>query len=90
MFLIALARPRYDGQGNVTFLGKIGVWPFVKEFPIARNSHNRPKGTMETKSIIVNREVMREYLIEKVVPAIQAVWPQEDANKVIFNQQDNA
>lgn len=29
MFLTAVARPRYDTDGNVTFSGKIGVWPFV-------------------------------------------------------------
>lgn len=30
MFLCALARPRYDADGNCTFDGKIGVWPFIK------------------------------------------------------------
>lgn len=31
MFLTALARPRYDAEGNCTFDGKIGVWPFVTQ-----------------------------------------------------------
>lgn len=30
MFLCALARPRYDANGNCKFDGKLGVWPFIK------------------------------------------------------------
>lgn len=33
---------------------------------------------------------MRQYLIEKVILAIQDKWPQEDRDKIIFIQQDNA
>lgn len=33
---------------------------------------------------------MREFLIQKVIPAIQSKWPREDAGKTIFIQQDNA
>uniref|UniRef100_A0A8I6Y6P5 Transposase n=1 Tax=Hordeum vulgare subsp. vulgare TaxID=112509 RepID=A0A8I6Y6P5_HORVV len=51
MFLTAVARPRWDSEGNVTFSGKIGIWPFVKEVPAHRKSENRPRGTIETKSI---------------------------------------
>ena len=51
MFLTAVARPRYDAQGNVTFSGKIGVWPFVKEVAAVRRSDNRERGTIETKSM---------------------------------------
>jgi len=90
MFLTAVGRPKYDEEGNLTFSGKLGVWPFVKEVPAARRSQNRERGTLETKSIIVNREVMRQYLLEKVIPAIKDKWPQEDAHKTIFIQQDNA
>jgi len=90
MFLTAVGRPKYDEEGNLTFSGKLGVWPFVKEVPAARRSRNRERGTLETKSIIVNREVMRQYLLEKVIPAIKDKWPQEDADKTIFIQQDNA
>lgn len=46
-----VARPRREAQGNVTFSGKTGVWAFVKEVPAARKSHNRSRGTLETKSI---------------------------------------
>jgi hypothetical protein len=90
MFLTAVGRPKYDEQRNLTFSGKLEVWPFVKEVPAARWSRNRDRGTLETKSVIVNREVMRQYMIEKVIPAIEEKWPREDADKPIFIQQDNA
>nr|XP_051185546.1 uncharacterized protein LOC127299597 [Lolium perenne] len=90
MFLTAVARPRFDSAKNVTFSGKIGVWPFVKEMPAQRKSGNRPKGTLETKNVKVDRDLMREFLIEKVLPAIRAAWPVEDAGQTIFIQQDNA
>ena len=88
--MTAIARPRWDSEGNVTFSGKIGIWPFVKEVPAQRRSDNRPRGTIETKSIKVDRKVMREFLIEKVLRAIQAVWPESDAGQTIYIQQDNA
>uniref|UniRef100_A0A452XE60 Uncharacterized protein n=3 Tax=Aegilops tauschii subsp. strangulata TaxID=200361 RepID=A0A452XE60_AEGTS len=54
MFLTAVARPRYDAEGNMTFSGKIGVWPFVQEIPAARRSEYRARGTIEMKSVNVN------------------------------------
>jgi len=67
MFLTAVARPRYGDGGVVTFDGKIGIWAFVKETPATKNSRNRDKGTLELKSMKVTRDVMRDYLIEKVI-----------------------
>lgn len=90
MLLTVVASPRRDAQGTVIFSGKIGVWAFVKEVPAARKSQNRARGTLETKSIIVNRNVMREYLIEKVIPAIKSCWPHDAVRETIFIQQDNA
>jgi hypothetical protein len=90
MFLTAVARPRFDAQKKVIFSGKLGVWPFVKETTAIQRSENRERGTLETKNIIVNREVMRRYLIEKVVPAIQEMWPEDSRGQPIFIQQDNA
>ena len=29
MFLTAVAKPRYNEDGEMTFDGKIGIWPFV-------------------------------------------------------------
>jgi hypothetical protein len=74
----------------MTFSLKIGVWPFIKEIPAQRKSKNRPRGTLETKSITVTRDVMRDFIIDKLLPAIQATWPAEDAGQTIFIQQDNA
>ena len=45
---------------------------------------------MITKTLKVNRDTSREFLIQKVLPAIQAVWPQELAGETIWIQQDNA
>jgi hypothetical protein len=56
----------------------------VKEVPAARWSRDKDRGTLETKSVIVNREVMRQYMIEKVIPTIEEKWPREDADKPIF------
>ncbi|XP_044958187.1 uncharacterized protein LOC123409314 [Hordeum vulgare subsp. vulgare] len=91
MFLAAVARPRYDMQGNCTFDGKIGIWPYVEWKPAQRRSPNRPRGTLELKPCDrVGMEKSREYLITKVLPAIKEKWPQEDRCKPIFIQQDNA
>ncbi|XP_041995652.1 uncharacterized protein LOC121745762 [Salvia splendens] len=55
-----------------------------------RKSKNRAKGTLETKPISsVNKSVMRDCIINRIVPAIKAKWP-EWASKEIYIQQDNA
>ena len=38
----------------------------------------------------VRREISRSFLIAKLLPAIVTKWPQEDARKTIWIQQDNA
>uniref|UniRef100_A0A8I6X937 Uncharacterized protein n=1 Tax=Hordeum vulgare subsp. vulgare TaxID=112509 RepID=A0A8I6X937_HORVV len=90
MFLTAVAKPRYNDDGEVTFNGKIGTWAFVEETEAVRKSKNRAKGTKELKSVKVTRNVSRDYLINKVIPAIQDKWPDEDEGATIFIQQDNA
>ncbi|XP_074291911.1 uncharacterized protein LOC141618730 [Silene latifolia] len=91
MFLVAMARARYDCDGNETFSGKIGVFPLITKEPAIRRSRNREAGMLVTKPIpSVTREVIRSFLIEKVVPAIKAKWPIEDMGGTIFIQQDNA
>jgi hypothetical protein len=90
MFLTAVAKPRYGANGDEIFDGKIGTWAFVKEVAALKKSKNRPKGTLELKTVIVNREVMREYMCKKLIPAIQDKWPDEDLRRTIFIQQDNA
>ncbi|XP_047079445.1 uncharacterized protein LOC124690046 [Lolium rigidum] len=84
------AQPRYGKDGLVTFDGKIGTWAFIKETPAVKKSKNREKGTIEIKPVKVTRDVMRNYLCELVIPAIQDKWPDEDEGRTIFIQQDNA
>lgn len=45
---------------------------------------------MELKNLNVTRDVMREYLCEKVIPAIVEVWPDDGDVGTIWIQQDNA
>jgi hypothetical protein len=90
MFLTAVAKPRYGEGFRHTFDGKIGTWAFVKETAALKKSKNRPKGTIELKSVKVTRDVMQDYLIKKLIPAIQEKWPDEDEGRTIRIQQDNA
>ncbi|KAM0853409.1 hypothetical protein ACQ4PT_051104 [Festuca glaucescens] len=46
MFLAAVARPRFDANGNVVFDGKLGIWPFTYQEAAKRKSKNREAGTM--------------------------------------------
>ncbi|ETV78561.1 hypothetical protein H257_08066 [Aphanomyces astaci] len=88
MFLAAVARPRYDvGRGEM-FNAKLGMWPFVQLSPAARNTRNRPAGTMVTTLVNVNAVVYRDFMIHKVVPAIKASF--SSAHKHIVLQHDNS
>lgn len=91
MFLAAIARPRFDLDGNEIFSGKIGIFPYVTKEAAKRCSVNRVAGTLVTKAITsVGRDMSRSFLINKVLPAIQEKWPPGDANTLIYIQQDNA
>ena len=91
MFLAAVARPRFDDDGNCTFDGKIGLWPFVHQVPAQRKSKNRPAGTLETKCINVKREVYTQFMYDKVLPATIAKFPLDkaDCTQTVYIQQDN-
>ncbi|XP_074289164.1 uncharacterized protein LOC141614305 [Silene latifolia] len=53
-------------------------------------ARNRPRGTLETKPIeSITKVVIKECLIQQVIPAIKRVWP-EGLSKHIYIQQDNA
>ncbi|XP_042003691.1 uncharacterized protein LOC121752640 [Salvia splendens] len=66
------------------------IFPFTTKEPAQRKSKNRAKGTLETKPIqSVNKDVMRDCLIHKIIPTIKAKWP-SNISKEIFIQQDNA
>ena len=91
MFLCAVARPRYDFCAKQNFDGKIGIWPFTKIEPAQRSSANRPAGTLVTKPVtsVTNIEY-RQFLIQKVLPAIKSKFPTLPEGKSIKLQQDNA
>ncbi|XP_074373603.1 uncharacterized protein LOC141713943 [Apium graveolens] len=85
------SRPRFDSEGNETFSGKIGIFPYITQEPARRNSVNRVAGTLETKAITyVGKNLSRSYLINKVLPAILEKWPFDDENITLVIQQDNA
>ena len=88
MFLCAVARPRYDTNKNAWFDGKIGIWPIGKWEPVKRKSKKRAKGTPVWKNQLINRDVYREYLIQKVLPVVKEKWPRN--NTRIQLQQDGA
>ncbi|KAF0749807.1 hypothetical protein AaE_006917, partial [Aphanomyces astaci] len=63
MFLAAVARPRYDEARGMYFDGKLGIWPFLEFAPAARNSRNRPAGTLVPSLVNVDADVYRNYVI---------------------------
>lgn len=89
IFLVAVARPRFDTDGDVIFDGKLGLWPFIEKVAAKKNSKNRPKGTMETKSVNVDRKMYKKMLLDKVLPSIFSKWPAKNPWK-IKAQHDNA
>jgi hypothetical protein len=75
IFLCVTYRPRFE-NGVCTFDGKIGCFPLVTSERAKMSSVNRPTGTMEVKPITpITRDVIRQFMIEKVLPAIKANWP---------------
>jgi hypothetical protein len=57
-----------------------------KRLPLLKKSKNRPKGILELKLVKVRRDVMRDYLIKKLIPAIQEKWLDEDEGRKIWIQ----
>lgn len=90
MLLAGYARPFYNDQNECTFDGKIGIYAFVTNEPAKRKIPNRPRGTIVTKVMTpVNRDVIRRYLIDKMLPDIKAKWSVEQRHETIWIQQDN-
>ncbi|KAJ0391779.1 hypothetical protein P43SY_012138 [Pythium insidiosum] len=87
MFLVVVARPRWDAHKKQLWDGKIGVWPFVVYEPAQRSSKNRAKGTLELKTYTVDREIYRACLANSVIPEIKRRWP---SGRRVRLQQDNA
>ena len=92
MFLVAVARPRFDELGEVTFDGKIGCWPFIERRAAQRDSVNRPRGTIVTKPLNVTKMIYKRFIFEKLLPAINQNWPRGNIREIqsIKIQQDNA
>ncbi|KAG2634225.1 hypothetical protein PVAP13_2NG155506 [Panicum virgatum] len=90
MFFGGQSRPWLNDQNVCVFDGKIGIYAFVTTEPAKRKSPNRPRGTPITKPITsVTRDVIRRYLIDKMLPDIKAKWPAEGRHETIWIQQDN-
>jgi hypothetical protein len=69
------------------FDGKIGCFPLVTFEQAIRGSHNRLRGEQVIKPIqSITREVIRDFMINKVLPTIRAKWSREDMSKPIFIQ----
>ena len=60
---------------NAWFDGKIGIWPIRKWEPAKRSSKKCTKGTPVWKNQSIMWDVYREYLIQKLLPAIKQKWP---------------
>ncbi|WCJ18144.1 hypothetical protein M5689_000519 [Euphorbia peplus] len=76
MFLAVIARPRTDFDFGMSFDGKIRIWPLVYKEAAKRNCRNRSAGMVVTKPILsVTKEVIRSFMIDKVLPYIQEKWP---------------
>ncbi|KAM3192852.1 hypothetical protein ACQJBY_069810 [Aegilops geniculata] len=91
MFLAAVARPRYDDDGVMTFDGKIGILPFTYQDFAKRRSPYRERGEEVTKVLpSVTKGVSRDYMVNKLLPAIKALWPASERGRTIYIQQDNA
>lgn len=91
MFLAAVARPRFDANGNVVFDGKLGIWPFTYQEAAKRKSKHRDAGTIVTKVLpAVTQSVSRDYMINFLLPAIRQRWPAAERGTTIWIQQDNA
>jgi hypothetical protein len=92
MFLVAVARPRFDDDGGLLFDGKIGCWPITEQTPALRNSINRLAGTMVTRTVNVTAIAYKLLFFDKLLPAIREKWPCGNIQEVkhIRLQHDNA
>ena len=90
MFLCTVARLGFNPSANSWWDGKLGIRPIGDWEPAKWKSENRPKGTLVWKNKMVTKEVYRELLISKLIPAILEIWPRRDRmSRTIFIQQDS-
>ncbi|ETW06573.1 hypothetical protein H310_02790 [Aphanomyces invadans] len=57
---------------QITKDGKVSLWPFVETKLAKRKCKNRDRGSHVTVPMSVTKPIYRNYLIDKVFPAIQA------------------
>lgn len=75
----------FNLQQNVTFNRLIGVFPFVIRESSDRSSVNRPTSTLKTKEISsIIKDVMRTFLLQKMLPSIKEKLPREEIGHLIF------
>jgi hypothetical protein len=60
----------------------------VERVAAQRSLVNFPCGTIETKSVTITAERHKEFMTEKVLPAMKLKWP--DRDREIIVQQDDA
>jgi len=53
-----------------------------------RRSQNRERGDPVTKTMIVDKQMMKSYLNGRVLPKIKRRWPRESRHETIWMQQD--
>ncbi|CAO2841571.1 unnamed protein product [Amaranthus hypochondriacus] len=76
MFMAVIGKPLYDIHGGLIHDGKYGIFPFTVKEMAKKSSKNRAAGTLVTKALQnVNRDVIRDMLLTKVIPSIQSKWP---------------
>lgn len=66
MFYTAVARPRFDKDGNCTSDGNIGMWPVVEWVAAKCDSRNRPAGTLEVNCKSVDKAVSKDIVLNKL------------------------
>ena len=89
VFLCAVARLCFNPSVNSWWDRKLEIWPIGDWEPVKWKSKNRPKGTLVWKNKMVTKEVYRELLISKLIPAMLENWPRRDRiSRTIYVQQD--
>ena len=91
LFLCAVARLRFNMSVNSWWDGKLGIWPIGDWEPAKQRSKNRPKKMLVWKNKMVTKDVYRDLLINKLIPAILDKWSRRDRmSRTIYIQQDGA
>ena len=89
MFLSTIACPCLLSTGKL-FNGMLGVWAFAQQMLAKQNSKNRPKGMLVWEQLSVNKDKVRQMVLEKLLPFINQNWPAGSWRKPVFVQQDKA